>query len=241
MSLWTRKFTSCSTTRSTREFLLGVSLSGDRQLLRRQGAWTAFANWYEIQAREEQDHAMLFLPLPAQQQPAGGAGRASPGPETHFTDLIGPPQGRPGARAVRHRPHQRHLRRGGGGPGDYRTVQFLDWFIKEQGEEEKNSADQITKMELYGGDARSLYMLNSELLAPHLHRPVPDVGVRRARRARIHNRSAGRMAPGKKRCAIHLTRSKRAFFSQTPGATLPHLGSRAPPWSLREGRGVQRA
>ena len=48
---------------------------------------------------------------------------------------------------------------------DYRTVQFLDWFIKEQGEEEKNSADQITKMELYGGDSRSLYMLNSELLS----------------------------------------------------------------------------
>ena len=28
-----------------------------------------------------------------------------------------------------------------------------------------DTADQITKMELYGGDARSLYMLNSELLA----------------------------------------------------------------------------
>ncbi|MCF0123543.1 MAG: ferritin, partial [Ruminiclostridium sp.] len=48
---------------------------------------------------------------------------------------------------------------------DYRTTQFLDWFIKEQGEEEKNSNDQITKMELYGGDARGLYMLNAELLA----------------------------------------------------------------------------
>ena len=29
---------------------------------------------------------------------------------------------------------------------DFRTVQFLDWFVKEQGEEEKNSADLITKM-----------------------------------------------------------------------------------------------
>ena len=29
---------------------------------------------------------------------------------------------------------------------DYRTVQFLDWFVKEQGEEEKNAADLITKM-----------------------------------------------------------------------------------------------
>ena len=31
--------------------------------------------------------------------------------------------------------------------------------------EEKNSADQITKMELFGSDPRSLYMLNGELAA----------------------------------------------------------------------------
>ena len=49
------------------------------------------------------------------------------------------------------------------GVNDYRTVQFLDWFVKEQGEEEKNSSDLITKMELFGGDAKGLYMLNSEL------------------------------------------------------------------------------
>ena len=40
---------------------------------------------------------------------------------------------------------------------------MLDWFIKEQGEEEKNAADLITKMELFGGDSKGLYMLNSEL------------------------------------------------------------------------------
>lgn len=48
---------------------------------------------------------------------------------------------------------------------EFRTTQFLDWFIKEQGEEEKNASDLITKMELFGDDARSLYMLNSELAA----------------------------------------------------------------------------
>ena len=41
----------------------------------------------------------------------------------------------------------------------------LDWFVKEQGEEEKNAADLVTKMELFGGDAKGLYMLNSELKA----------------------------------------------------------------------------
>ena len=46
---------------------------------------------------------------------------------------------------------------------DFRTMQFLDWFVKEQGEEETNANDMITKMELFGSDPKSLYMLNQEL------------------------------------------------------------------------------
>jgi ferritin len=48
---------------------------------------------------------------------------------------------------------------------DFRTMQFLDWFVKEQGEEETNARDMITKMELFGTDPKSLYMLNQELSA----------------------------------------------------------------------------
>ena len=48
---------------------------------------------------------------------------------------------------------------------DFRTMQFLDWFVKEQGEEETNAKDMITKMELFGSDPKSLYMLNQELAA----------------------------------------------------------------------------
>ena len=44
-------------------------------------------------------------------------------------------------------------------------MQFLDWFVKEQGEEETNAHDMITKMELFGSDPKSLYMLNQELAA----------------------------------------------------------------------------
>ncbi|MGN1320501.1 MAG: ferritin, partial [Acutalibacteraceae bacterium] len=46
---------------------------------------------------------------------------------------------------------------------DFRTMQFLDWFVKEQGEEETNANDLISKMELFGSDPKSLYMLNQEL------------------------------------------------------------------------------
>ena len=47
---------------------------------------------------------------------------------------------------------------------DYRTMQFLDWFVKEQGEEEKNADDLIKKYKLYGSDPKGLYALNQELL-----------------------------------------------------------------------------
>ena len=42
-------------------------------------------------------------------------------------------------------------------------MQFLDWFVKEQGEEETNAEDMIKKFELFGGDSKGLYMLDSEL------------------------------------------------------------------------------
>ena len=48
---------------------------------------------------------------------------------------------------------------------DFRTMQFLDWFVKEQGEEETNAEDLIKKYELFAGDAKGLYMLDNELSA----------------------------------------------------------------------------
>ena len=48
---------------------------------------------------------------------------------------------------------------------DFRTMQFLDWFVKEQGEEETNANELISKMELFGSDPKGLYMLNQELAA----------------------------------------------------------------------------
>jgi len=46
---------------------------------------------------------------------------------------------------------------------DYRTMEFLNWFIKEQGEEEKSASDLIRKYELFGNDPKSLYLLDQEL------------------------------------------------------------------------------
>ena len=48
---------------------------------------------------------------------------------------------------------------------DFRTMQFLDWFVKEQGEEETNAEALVKKMELFGSDPKGLYMLDNELAA----------------------------------------------------------------------------
>ena len=122
-----------------------------------------FANWYKVQAQEERDHAMLMFQY-LQNNP-GRAGRAPvPTPAR-------PPPARPtGPQAGLE--HERYVTGlihaiydAAYSVKDFRTMQFLDWFVKEQGEEEKNAEDLIKKMELYGDDAKGLYMLNSELAA----------------------------------------------------------------------------
>ena len=48
---------------------------------------------------------------------------------------------------------------------DYRTMQWLDWFVNEQGEEEENAQDLVDRMKLFGDDAKSLYDLDQECAA----------------------------------------------------------------------------
>jgi len=120
-----------------------------------------FANWYEIQAKEEQDHAMLMYQYMHNNSEKVTL-EAIAKPDKTFTTLMDPLKV-----GLEHEKYVTGLINtiyaAAAEVRDYRTTQFLDWFIKEQGEEEKNSSDLITKMELFGDDARSLYMLNSEL------------------------------------------------------------------------------
>lgn len=122
-----------------------------------------FANWYKIQAQEERDHALLFmqymqnndLPVTLEaidkpEEPLNthmDALKAGLKHEEYVTELIHTIYA-----AAREK-------------NDFRTTQFLDWFVMEQGEEEKNAGDLIRKMELFGGDAKGLYLLDQELAA----------------------------------------------------------------------------
>ena len=119
-----------------------------------------FANWYMIQAQEERDHAMLYTYLQNENMTVTLDAIAKPDKvfdsdmavlkaglehEEYVTSLINDIYA--AAYDVK----------------DFRTMQFLDWFVKEQGEEETNANDMISKMELFGSDPKSLYMLNQEL------------------------------------------------------------------------------
>ncbi|MGN0658707.1 MAG: ferritin [Emergencia sp.] len=122
-----------------------------------------YANWYMIQAQEERDHAMLFLQymqnndlkitLEAIAKPEADLKtnmdplKAGLAHEKYVTDLI---------HTIYDAAYEAK---------DFRTMQFLDWFVKEQGEEETNANDMIKKMELFGGDPKSLYMLDQEMAA----------------------------------------------------------------------------
>ena len=120
-----------------------------------------FANWYEIQAKEEQDHAMLIYKYLHNNDQVVTLGAIAK-PDKEFKALMDPLKA-----AHEHEQYVTSLINAIYDAAlevkDHRTVQFLDWFVKEQGEEEMNSSSLITKMELFGDDARSLYLLNSEL------------------------------------------------------------------------------
>ena len=120
-----------------------------------------FANWYKVQAQEERDHAMMFyqyLQDHGELVELDAIGK----PDKVFNDNMGPLKA-----ALEHERYVTALINDIYGAAydvrDFRTMQFLDWFVKEQGEEEKTASDLITKMELFGNDPKSLYMLNSEL------------------------------------------------------------------------------
>lgn len=122
-----------------------------------------FAHWYDIQAQEERDHAMLMRTY-----------LHNNGEHVGFTEIPKPdkvyktPED-PLKFGLEHEQYVTSLINGiykaAQDVNDFRTMQCFDWFVKEQGEEEKNADDLIKKYRLYGHDPKGLYALNQELLA----------------------------------------------------------------------------
>lgn len=129
-------------------YYYGVSLDG-------------FGHWFEVQAREEQEHAMKILKY-LQDNNEKVTLEAIAAPNVSFSDNKAPLTA-----ALKHEQYVTSLinaiYREARQCDDFRTCQFLDWFIAEQGEEEKNTSDLIAKYDLFGDDPKGLYLLNNEL------------------------------------------------------------------------------
>lgn len=120
-----------------------------------------FGNWYIIQAQEERDHAMLFLKY-MQNNGLKVTLEAIDKPDKVFEKPSDPLQA-----GLEHEKYVTSLINdiydAAYSVKDFRTMQFLDWFVKEQGEEEQNADSLIKKYELFGNDPKGLYLLNQEL------------------------------------------------------------------------------
>jgi len=120
-----------------------------------------FGNWYTIQAQEERDHAMLFLQY-MQNNGLKVTLEAVDKPDKVFSSPLDP--------LLAGLEHEKYVTSlindiydAAYAVKDFRTMQFLDWFVKEQGEEEQNADSLIKKYQLFGSDPKGLYLLNQEL------------------------------------------------------------------------------
>jgi len=120
-----------------------------------------FASWYKIQAQEEMAHADLFLRY-MQHIDAKVELEAIAKPDAKLDSP------RKGLQVSLE--HEKYVTasinaiyKEAWSNNDFQTTEFLNWFVKEQGEEERNANDLINKFDLFGNDARSLYLLDQEL------------------------------------------------------------------------------
>lgn len=120
-----------------------------------------YANYFEVQAKEELDHAMILrrylldndYPVTLESVAAAKLSarddlsvlKAALDHEKAVTKLIYDCY------------HVAHEAR------DLRSMKLLDWFIKEQGEEETNASDRVKDYENFGTDPKGLYQLDREL------------------------------------------------------------------------------
>ncbi len=122
-----------------------------------------FGNWYNIQAQEERDHALLFMKY-LQNNGIAVTLKAIDQPAEVFETPLDPLLA--GAKHERYVTDLIHtIYDAAYTVKDFRTMQFLDWFVKEQLEEEENADKLVSKYKLFGEDPKSLYLLDQELAA----------------------------------------------------------------------------
>jgi ferritin len=124
---------------------------------------SGFEHWFFVQLQEERDHALLFRQYLLNNAEVVTLD-AIAAPDKSYTNFRDP--------LILALEHEQYVTasintiyEAAYKHKDFRTMQFLDWFIKEQGEEEKNADDNIKKYDLFASDPKGLYMLDNEMKA----------------------------------------------------------------------------
>lgn len=119
-----------------------------------------FGKWYKKQADEEVEHAEKFVKY-LEDNGVRPVYEAISKPEKNLVDVKDPL-----TLSLEHEKYVTSLINAIYAEAveekDYRTQQFMVWYINEQAEEEKNAEDNIKKYELFGKDAKGLYELDKD-------------------------------------------------------------------------------
>lgn len=132
-----------------------------------------FAQWFKIQAQEERDHALYFVEY-LHHVGAPVVYETIAKPERAYKDFEGLLQ-----ETLR---HEQSITASIGNilgeaikEKDYLTQEFLQWFIREQGEEEKNANNLILAYGMYGKNPASLMELDHGIGKREYHKSVPSL------------------------------------------------------------------
>lgn len=135
---------------------------------------SGYANYFEIQAAEERDHALIFRKY-LHENGQRVTLKAIEAPKVSFKKHIEPLEA-----ALEHEKLVtaliNRIYAAAHKAKDFRTMNFLDWFIDEQMEEEDNADTMVTRMKLFGSDAKALYDLDAECAARTYTTPSPLAG-----------------------------------------------------------------
>jgi ferritin len=122
---------------------------------------TGFAHWMRTQAQEELFHAMKFYDFVNER-----SGKVT------LQEIEGPPVEWESPSAPFEHAYQHEQKVTGLindlvnlaiEEKDHATNNFLQWFVKEQVEEEASANEVVQKLKLTGGEGNGLFMLDSEL------------------------------------------------------------------------------
>lgn len=120
-----------------------------------------FAHWFNLQAKEEYEHAEKFMDY-LHDNGSEVVLDNIPAPKNEYDDPVEPLRV-----TVKHEEYVTSLIneivKVAHELVDYRTINFLSWFINEQAEEEKTANDLLARYEIFVNDKRNLYLLDQEL------------------------------------------------------------------------------